>query len=311
MAHLTLSYNAPPQVFEALRDGTSRQEGRWIRAKCPFCDPEGRKGRSMAIGEKGWLCHRCHAEEHEHDDRMKIHLQFRSNGSPAADERRRREWAIQLVEQSSSIHAGDPIDRYLREHRKLVPIEAEWPGELRRAYLKHPDTKRNYTVMLGIVRDRAGMIMAVHRTYLMDDGTRADKAEVPDAWRVANAKLTLGPLRGGHALRLGHDPKADSIGVAEGIETCLALRMRLRLPVWSGLNANGVADMAIPPEILRVVIGPDIGDKDSVGIRKAVKLQQRLLLEAKRTQVRRVVQLLPPPRGDDWAAWAEQLAQVA
>ena len=61
---------APPEVLLALRDG--RQSGLWIRAKCPFCDPDGRKRRNLAAShvgfgrnrdKPGWVCHACHAEE--------------------------------------------------------------------------------------------------------------------------------------------------------------------------------------------------------------------------------------------------------
>lgn len=307
MADLSFSYDVPTEVLEAAKHG--RREGRWIRAKCPFCDPEARKGRSLAIGERGWLCHRCHAEEHEHADRSRLHLNFRTTGTQVADERRRREKALRIAEGSSAIGSGDPVDRYLRERRKLIPVGESWPGDLRRARLWHPDTKREYVCMVALVRDLSGTIVAVHRTYLMDDGTRADDKSLSRGVRVENAKLSLGPLLGGHAVRLGHDPNADTIGIAEGLESTLALSMRLQLPCYSGLNANGVRAMRLPSEIRRAIIGPDLGDDESVGLKAASSLQTRLLADAKKSGKKFEASLLAPPRGDDWADWAKLVAQ--
>lgn len=308
MADLSFSYEVPTEVLEAAKFG--RREGRWIRTKCPFCDPEGRKSRALALGETGWLCHRCHAEDHDHAERARLHLNFRTTGTRAADERRRREKALRIAEGSSAITAGDPVDRYLRDRRRLVPLRESWPGELRRARLWHPDTRREYVCMVALVRDLSGTIMAVHRTYLMDDGTRADDKALPRGVRVDNAKLSLGPLLGGHSVVLGEDPNADTIGIAEGLESTLAFQMRLRLPCRSGLNANGVRAMRVPAEVRGIYIGPDIGDKDRVGLLAAFSLQKRLLAEGRGSGRGGFVKILPPPLDEpgDWANWAERVA---
>lgn len=316
MASLTISYDAPPEVLQALRDG--RQEGRWIRCKCPFCDPEGRKRRNLAVGERGWLCHSCHAELRTHAERAKIHLQFRTSGTAAADEQRRRALAIKIAEECSAIQAGDPVDTYLRVYRHLLPVEATWPNELRRhTKLWHRDTRREYCCMVAIVRDPSGMISGIHRTYLLDSGMRADNKNAPRNLQVSNAKLTLGDLQG-HAVVLGDDPNADTICVAEGLESTLAFRMRLRLPALSGLSAVGVTNLRIPRWVRKIYIGPDLGDRGGpnghgkhAGMKAALQLRERAIQERRALGERLVVELMPPPIGDrgDWADWAELVAK--
>lgn len=308
MAPLTVSVEMPVEVIEAAKFG--RRSGLWIRAKCPFCDPEGRKRPNLAVGERGWLCHACHAEEREHDERQRMRVMVGDPRSAAADERRRRELAMQLWERTSSLRDGDPVDLYLRQHRKLV--FKEFPVDLRRAVLEHPENRRRYCAMVAAVRDVAGSLVAVHRTYLLDDGTRADGKSVPRSHRIENAKMSLGPLGGGVAIRLGFDPNADSIGVAEGIESALAFSMRLQLPCWSTVSAGGMKVLRVPKDIRRVIIGPDIGDRNSVGRDAAITLRERLLAEAKRDNRRLIVELKPPPIGDrgDWADWAKQAASL-
>lgn len=315
MAPLITSVEMPVEVIEAAKFG--RRSGLWIRAKCPFCDPEGRKRPNLAVGERGWLCHACHAEEREHDERQRMRVRLGDPRSAAADERRRREIAMQLWENTSTLQSGDPVDLYL-QRRKLVL--KGFPVDLRRARLKHPENNRHYTAMVAAVRDVAGGLVAVHRTFLLDDGTRADGKTVPRQLQVENAKLSLGPLGGGAAIRLGSDPNADSIGVAEGIESALGFAMRLQLPCWSTVSADGMKSLRIPKDVRRVLIGPDIGDPGNAktgygkhaGMKAAVALRERLLAEAKRDNRRLVVELKPPPLGDrgDWADWAKHAASL-
>lgn len=232
----------------------------------------------------------------------------------AADEARRGAAAMRIIEEAGAVRydaAGCPVNAYLCS-RGLKPVGSDWSSDLRRHNrLWHADTRHEYVGMVVVLRDVTGVVVpAVHRTYLMRDGRRADHPSVESGWRVDDAKRSLGSLRGGHAVRLGVDPEADTIGVAEGVESTLAFAMKLQMPCWAGLSANGMAAMKIPSEIRRVIIGPDIGDKKGTGTKAAVDLRQRLLDDVrngKRTKTT-VEFLSPPVRGDrgDWADWAEQ-----
>ena len=93
-------------------------------------------------------------------------------------------------------------------------------------------------------------VLAVHRTYLTPDG---DKAPVPDP------KMTLGPCKGG-AVRLG--PAAETIAVAEGIETALPIATACpELSVWAALSTSGIKGLVLPAAVKTVILCPD-GDPE-------------------------------------------------
>lgn len=90
--------------------------------------------------------------------------------------------------------------------------------------------------------------MAVHRTYLREDGT--GKADVEPA------KAMLGATLGGF-VRV-----ADAEGplvVAEGIETALSVRCLMNKPatVWATLSAPGMAGLRLPQRPGALVVAPD------------------------------------------------------
>ena len=99
-----------------------------------------------------------------------------------------------------------------------------------------------------------------------------------------------------------------TIGIAEGIETALAVRQPvneqtgIRFPVWAALSANGMQSVEIPSKVFQVKIFPDhdqptrflfVG-KPSVGITAAKGLATRLQSEAVS------VSIIAPARGTDW-----------
>lgn len=303
------SYNVPPEIAEAARRG--RQQGQWIRAKCPYCDPEGRKAPSLAIGDRGWICHRGQCHKLQRDERARVALQLQRIAGD--DDAARHAKALRIIEECGTVRKNCPVDLYLRS-RRLVPVGAEWPADLRRHnHLWHGETKKEYVAMVAIVRDGSGMAVAVHRTYLLQDGRRADDKTVDAKLRVSNAKLSLGTLAGGHSVQLGHDVSADTIGIGEGLESTLALRMKLQLPCLSGLSANGLASIKIPKDVRRVIIGPDLGDTDMVGYKAAFALRKRIEQESSVGLRRTSVEIMAPPLREnkgDWADWAEEQYRI-
>jgi len=289
---------APPEVLAALQhDG--RPAGQWIRARCPYCDPEGRKGRSLAASHRGfgrhrdrpgWKCFRCQAEQHTRAEHL---ASMRMRFDPAAaksDEARRIEIATRMAEESWPVVAGDPVDRYLR-NRKLEPLTATWPSSLRFAKLRHPEDKKVHPAMLAVVTNAEGMTIGVHRTYLTEDGRKAN---------VDPVRLSYGPIAGG-AIRIGID--SDTIAVAEGIETAIAAGMQLRVVPWAVLSTGNMVLLGLPRSVKKVIICPDIDRKpnrphhDRAGEKAAFKLRSRI----KRLQVSqdRIIDVTVeyPPRG--------------
>ena len=286
---------APPEVLQALHDG--RRSGQWIRAKCPFCDPEGRKGHNLAASHQGfgrnrdrpgWICFACHAEEDVRRAKLaSMKIQYDPN-SAVADARRRTEFALQIIERSRPIQSGDPVDRYLRG-RQLEPLTATWPPTLRISILRHPETKREYPTMVAVVANVANATVGIHRTFLTDEGRKAE---------VSPVKMSFGPVGGG-SVRLGIE--SDTIVVGEGIESSIGAAMRFGVVPWASLSTGNMTRLKIPRFVKSVIIAAD-RDPNSAGSKAARSLRNKIRdLRIKQNRYIDVVVKMPPLGRSDFA----------
>lgn len=144
--------------------------------------------------------------------------------------------------------------------------------------LPHKASGESFPALVGRVQGPDGAGRAVWRIFLKPDGS--DKAFGKDSQH--DAKLGFGPAGGG-AVRLGGE--GATIGIGEGIETCLAARiLDHRYPIWAGLSTSGIVSFEPPAFVERILIFPD-GDKpkrrDGVdygppGMQAALKLKARM-----------------------------------
>lgn len=161
--------------------------------------------------------------------------------------------------------------------------DAEWHGADLRVNMDTPyyedgDFKGKFPAMLARVSTRDGKLALVHRTYLHKDkeAFRSKKKMTPSArdWK-------------GGCIRLFGTKGADTLIVAEGIETALSVRAivyrntgRL-IPCWAAVSANAMEKIAIPDHIKHVVIGAD-NDATFTGQKSAYILANRLTVHDKR-----------------------------
>ncbi|MCH9637738.1 MAG: toprim domain-containing protein [Gammaproteobacteria bacterium] len=292
--------HAPAEVISALQHGRTYSTG-WVRAHCPYCDPEGRRQRSLSahptrhFGRRrdrgGWKCHRCEAEKTVGRDNNQAYRMRYDPEAGKAEESRRREYARQIIERADVVRSGDPVDRYLRR-RKLKPPTATWPSSLRRARLKHPHAKKEFQCMVGVVSDVAGMPVGIHRTFLTDDGHKAP---------VDPVKMTFGPIAGG-AVRLGIS--SEAIIVAEGIESAFGAAMQITgvdaVP-WAALSTGNMQRLNIPRDVKHVVIARDNDQPNRFGKRPGLEAALQLQAHIKALQLsqnRRIrVGIVAPPYG--------------
>ena len=146
--------------------------------------------------------------------------------------------------------------------------------------------------------------------------------ETPDATppRVVNPRTgksavarvnDRGPFRGGYtadlsrglAQRIGlsssgavrlYEPD-EELGIAEGIETALAVHELYRLPVWASLTANGIKSFVPPRGLLRLHVFAD-NDANYVGQAAAYDLAHRLNRDGLTVEVH-----VPPVADTDFA----------
>lgn len=178
---------------------------------------------------------------------------------------------------------GTVGERYLAERG----IAAAAASDL----LFHPDltywdTRTGYPGLVAIVRDVRGERCAIHRTYLAPDGST--KAE------VAKPRMMLNSVAGG-VVRLAPLADAGVVGLAEGIETALAVMTACPdLPVWAALSAGNLRQVDLPSEATGIVLLAD-HDESGAGIEAARAAAAHLAASGRR------VWLAAPPRpGDDF-----------
>lgn len=123
----------------------------------------------------------------------------------------------------------------------------------------------------------------VHRTFLRRDGT--GKADGQSKMMIGNAGV----------IRLVPDDEVTTgVGLAEGIETSLAVMQRAGWsPVWATCSAGGVAKFPVLPGIEALTIFADMDDKGA-GMRAAYECANRW------REFGREVAISRPPTGTDW-----------
>jgi putative DNA primase/helicase len=142
--------------------------------------------------------------------------------------------------------------------------------------------------MVAAIQSPSGQVISIHRTYLTDDGHKANVSTVKKFMKAT------GSLKGA-AIRL--DAAGSELVVTEGIETALAVRLTAGMPGWAALSATGVSTLWVPQATRLVVIAAD-HDVNGKGVDAARTLAQRLLRE---DPTKTVKILEPTTPGRDWA----------
>ncbi|WP_176216737.1 DUF7146 domain-containing protein [Andreprevotia lacus] len=212
----------------------------------------------------------------------------------AAEQRRQWEKARRanaaLWQAARPICADSPAGHYLANRGLLL---ADYPKALRwHAAVPYwcrdggkPVQLGVFAAMLAAVQAQDGSAIALHKTYLTDDGKKA-AVPSPKKWGSPSAPPD------GAAVRLY--PAGERLALAEGIETALAVHCANGLPVWAGLSAHGMTRVALPPQVKEVFVFADL-DEGGAGQAAAEKLALRLLDEGRIVRV-----LLPSTAGRDW-----------
>ena len=149
----------------------------------------------------------------------------------------------------------------------------------------------SYPAMLGAVTSPDGDLVAIHRTYLTDDG---HKAPVP---AVKKLSATAGPLAGA-SIKIGAPaPRPDGLlglGVAEGIETAIAACILSGVPVWPCVSAHGLESFNPPPGVQSLYV---MGDRDESGVGQ----KAAAVLAGRAAAAGLVARVLLPDAVGDWA----------
>jgi hypothetical protein len=152
-------------------------------------------------------------------------------------------WAHVLV-------GSDRVARYLKARGLSGTVPAALRLQLRAQYYRDRVPVAVFDAMVARVQAPNGRLVALHRTYL--SGTDDGKAPVDPTRKLTRA--APGSTTGA-AIRLA-DP-TETLGVAEGIESALAVLEATGTPMWSTVSADGMKAVVVPETVRRVEIWAD------------------------------------------------------
>jgi phage/plasmid primase-like uncharacterized protein len=134
--------------------------------------------------------------------------------------------------------------------------------------------------------------VTLHRTYLTPNGNKAPVANPKKTMPYPSFRKLAGSL-----VRLGH-PENWTLGLAEGIETALAVREATGQVCWAATSASLLEAVVLPDTIRRVVIWAD-NDEKKAGQKAALKLAIRLKQEGRKVTVH-IPDRPPEMKSWDW-----------
>ena len=126
-----------------------------------------------------------------------------------------------------------------------------------------------YPALIARYQNPGGHLVAVHATYLRQDGCA--KADVPSPKKILHA-IEPGATKGG-AIRLF--PPTNVLGIAEGIESALSLQVIHRMPVWAAYCADNLERVRVPQSLRELYIAIDV-DESGRGAKAARALGARI-----------------------------------
>lgn len=266
-----------------------RWEGSWLCRGCGHGD-----GISLIQKHKGcsfsevlaWLEDRLGIQRSKHPD----------SGSKRKYGRRAKAGIDERLEQARPIDAESAAWRYLsargisdetlRRAKNLFASESEpyWDSDSESS--GRPAAAKRFPAMVAAVLDAQGETVALHRTYLTEEG---EKADVPSPRKVVGSFSGESP-----AIELFEFD--DALGAAEGIETALCAAELFSIPVWSLVSAGQLAKFRIPEGLKRFVVFGD-NDENFTGQAAAYELARRVKRENPDC---RVEVMIPEETGSDW-----------
>lgn len=174
---------------------------------------------------------------------------------------------------------GSAAELYL--HRRSIR-RPSWNDEALRCHLAATgiDDRVKRPALIAAIRDSEGARQGVQITLLTRHGER--KAQVATPRRIVGGAI-------GGAVQL--DDAAETLLVAEGVETALSASAHFSLPAWALLSAHLMANFVPPAVVQRLVVA---ADNDAAGRTAAASLALRL-------RPRIEVEIVLPP--DDLSDW--------
>lgn len=223
-----------------------------------------------------------YTEKHIHSDRLlskveyaEIHRRIKEANIKKElslrEERKANKKALQSVLSGCYSIKGTPVEKYL--NNRGITLKEDFKALLYHPHLPYWEDGKctYYPAMIGVVTNKEGELVTLHRTYITEDG---QKAPVSTPKKLMK---TCQPMQGA-SIKLGEPcngyPKDIFLGIAEGIETALSASQIFDVPVWSCVSAGGVKTFELPTEVTHITF---YSDNDEAGLTASKTAGKRLM----------------------------------
>jgi hypothetical protein len=171
-----------------------------------------------------------------------------------------------------------PVGRYLIGRRCILP-----PNDVRWI----PAQDGGFPEMVALITDAITTEpISLHRTFVARDGI--GKAPLAKA-----RKYLAGHRKAGGVVRLHRDDEVTTgLGIAEGIETALAVAATGWAPVWAALDAGNIAAFPVLPGIEALTV---FADHDEAGLKAARQCCERWVAAGREARI-----ATPMSEGKGW-----------
>ena len=263
---------------------------------CPICGP-GKNSHRFRFddkeGEGTWICTQCGAGDGISLVMKVLNLDFKEAvreirkvigtanvSKPQKEKTISKELLRKIYTESRPVSLGDPVFQYL--HGRGLRVTSDKLRYHPTCY--EPETHTKMPAMLATFTAQDGTAITMHRTFLTKYGNKAN---------IKNPKKVLPSLQdmAGGSIRL-FEPRDGIIGVAEGIETALAVHQSTNMPMWSLVSSSLMAAFEPPTGIKTVLIFAD-NDLNFIGAKSAYILANRLVNKGLCVEVH-----IPKSKGD-------------
>lgn len=182
--------------------------------------------------------------------------------------------------------------RKIRKYLKFRGLSGQVPEVVRfhpgLGYFENGEKVADFPALVAPFQRLDGQVVGYIRIYLDPDSP--GKAPVEKAKKNTPA-LWKGALHGA-AIRLGGP--GPVLGIAEGLETGLAIQEATGMPVWAAGSAGGMEAIEIPQEVQLIYVWAD-NDSSGRGEEAALALTERLMRAG-----RDVLVVFPTEVDQDW-----------
>jgi len=280
---------------------------------CPFCGGKDRFRFADVKGMGTWYCSQCGDAGRSGyggtgwDLVMKLHkcvfldakklIEPLIDSAPiimprAADMSETNQRYLGLWKSADRLNGSDPASRYLAARGirfDTYPSQLRFMGSMPYMHKTGELRKTFHPAMLAMFVAPDLETRTLHITYLDNDG---HKASLDPA-----RKMAPGPVPRGGAVRLAHS--AETLGIAEGIETALSAMLLDGIPVWSALNASAMLNWEPPANVKNVIVYAD-NDFSFTGQSAAFSLAHKLTMNHFKVEVRLPDIAYAGDKGADW-----------